>query len=382
MRTTDGDWTFTFCDMVTRQELATLPLTGVDYTRQISGAGKLDAYLPLSDQKVRALDPWMATVPRRTALNVEFQERPVWGGPVLLRDGGDDVDGMTITAITWEGWLHRQRLLSDLDLPSATRFEAAVALLEAIGAVPIEAGGGQGGSIAFGVRTDTPGSGPPAGPYWYRAADVKPLLELLEQLGTDEPLMGMEFRVDITRDEDGLFYPTLVLGEPRLGTRYEDTALTFAYPSGGLLRWKYAEDGGAASNVLLLLGSGSGTAQPFDYLTGDEIGIDELTSGFPTWMEDLRLPDTNDPDVMLDRGAAAMRAGHAASEAWSGVRVDPVQYLGRVSPGDDLALEVVHKRFRSWPQSVTHITRVLGEAVTVGSGGKGDSVKLTIGGAP
>ena len=68
----ESPWTYTFTDMRSGTELAQLPLTGVKYGREISGAGKLGAYLPLSDDRVRNQKPWTAT---RAACRAMFGSR-------------------------------------------------------------------------------------------------------------------------------------------------------------------------------------------------------------------------------------------------------------------------------------------------------------------
>lgn len=369
------DWTFTFCDMRTRRELAVLPLTKVAYSRAIDlEGGQLGAYLHLADDKVRALNPWAATRQRRTALYVEYGDRCVWGGPVMVRNRGSDSEGMTLTAFTWESWLHRQYLLTDLDLvnvPMATVVQQLIARAQVLTDV--------------GFTVDVSGIDPAAAavtPPAYLAREVKPILELLENLPVDTG-MPLEFRIDCVRDPvTGLLAPVLRVASPRIGRSFEDTGTTFAYPDGGLIDWQLPEDGSAANNVMPLLGSGSGDAQPFDVLYDSDAGLDEIASGYPSWMVDRRESDTNDIDVAWVRAVEAMRAGAAGEYVFTGARVRPEAYLGRVDPGDDVALEITHRSLAEWPATVQTITRVLAEEVTVGDGGNGDRVSITIGGTP
>lgn len=369
------DWTYTFCDAVTNVELATLPLTKVGYTRDLSGVGKLGAYLHLADEKIRNLDPWSATIPRRTKVYAEHrgadgQDRTVWGGMLVGAEESDDSDGTVLSCITFEGWLHRQRLLSNLTVAGSTRtfLEQLVARAQVLTDV--------------GIEVDPSG---PAGQVrpaaTYLAREIKPVLELIENLGTSTPI-SLEFRVDCFRDTaTGLFRQVLRFGEPRIGRTYEESRLTFSYPEGGLTKWKRVRDGSGADNVMPMLGSGSGETQPFEILYDDEAGLDEIASGFPTWMRDFQAQDTDVPALIRARGTASMRAGIAGEYVYSGVQLRPESYLGRVDPGDDMALEIAHRSLREFPEPVTTITRVLGESVTVGDAGNGDQVSVTIGGA-
>lgn len=368
--TGNEDWTYTFCDMRTGTELATLPLTKVGYGRDLSGVGNLDAYLHLADQKIRSLDPWAATIQRRTEVYAECRGETVWGGVLTGRDFSSDSDGMVLSCVTWEGWLHRQRLLSDLTLTNQTTrvfLQELVDKAQALTDVGLEVDAGSGPGQ---VRSAT-----------YLAREIKPILELIEDLGTSTAI-PLEFRVDCFRDPvTGRFRKILRFGEPRIGRTYEESRLTFAYPNGGLTKWKLANDGSGADNVLLLLGSGSGETQPFEVLMDEDAGIDELASGYPSWMRDFRAQGTDDMDLIRSRAKAKMRAGIAGEYVLSGVQLRPDAYLGRVDPGDDLALEITAQSMREWPEPVQIITRLLGESVTVGDAGAGDQVSVTIGGA-
>lgn len=388
MPSTTEDWTFTLADARTGVELATLPLVDVKYDRAISGVGKCDAYIHLADPTIRGLNPWAATQPRKTALYVERRcadgvDRCVWGGPVTGRGRASDSVGMTISAMTWEGWLHRQLLLTDLTLDASGPKATAAAI---IGRLATE----QGGDIDLTV--DTTGEDGSPFNHNFLARDIKPALELLESLSTDaasnDPTpLPVEFRIDCYRDEAGIFRKILRVDQPRLGRRWEDTRLTFGYPDGGLEKWTLTEDGTAASNVMLMLGSGSGEAQPWDVLFDVDAGIDELAAGYPSWMVDFRAQDTDRMDIIRSRAQLAMRRGLAAEGVFSGVQVTPEAYLGFVDPGDDIGLDIAHLAFPDEdpalpgvPLPVTYLTRVLGESVTVGEAGRADSVALTIGG--
>lgn len=378
------DWTFTFCDMVTGVELATLPLTNVKYTRAVRSVGTFDAFLHLADQKIRALNPWAASRPRRTTVYAEYGDECVWGGPVLSRAGGASSEGMRLSAVSWEGWLHRQRLLDDVDLRNMTRLEVVEMLLYLARQPTAQ---GDPNVLPFPVIWERQG-GSGLDDFLFLATEVKPILELIDTLVVDGEV-PLEWRIDCRRDPDtGRLGPVMVLGEPRVGRRFEDTQLTYAFnynfPEGGLVDWNLAEDGSGADNYLLTLGSGSGPAQPFEIVTDTDVrgGDGELGSGYPTWMGNRSYSDIDDWELMRARGAEDLRAGLTSEFVFSGVKLRADAYLGLVDPGDDLALEITHPRLEEWPDTVSYLTRVLGETVTVGDGGKADSVSLTIGGTP
>jgi len=376
----DTPWTYTFYDMRTREELAVLPLTGVSYTRAIRGVGGLNASLDLGPDKTRKLNPWRATRGRRTALYVEYGEDMVWGGPVTFRERSDTSEVMSISGVTWEGWLHRQRLMSTiplqrLPLPFALRLLLVNA--QQVTNVGLELFDYIRGGITF-----------PGGDLWnrledvgpYPAEEVKPVLELMEEYPTSVDREA-EFAIRPRRNATtGRVELPMMVGIPTLGRRYEDTGLNFSWPQGDLLHWKLVEDGSGADNVMPLLGAGSGPTQPFETIRDQDAGVDELASGYPSWMRDYRAQDVDDELALRRRGVAEMRTGLASEYVFTGVEVNPTAYIGRVDPGDDVGLQITSKALEEWPAAVTTITRVLGESVTVGDGGAGDSVKLTVGG--
>lgn len=361
-------WTYTFTDMRTGKELAQLPLTRVKYGREISGAGKLSGYLHLADPKVRSQNPWASTRMRRTAVYAERDDGVRWSGPIVYRERGNDSQGMTLTAVTWESWVHAQLLIADLTLLNTPLSSALSAFISRSQAVT---------DIRLTVTT-LPGGGLVSGRFYAR--EIKPILELIDNLGIENGLT-FEYRIDGFRDEfTGELLQTLHYGEPRLGRRYEQTRRTFAYPDGGLIGWKLPEDGTGAKNVLSLLGAGSGALQPFDVVLDSELGIDEIASGYPSWMGDFRAQDTGDMRIIHARAAAAMRSGIASERVFTGVRLDPELYFGNVEIGDDIALAINHISLEEWPATVEYVTRVLAENVEVGDGGKRDQVLVTVGG--
>jgi hypothetical protein len=359
------DWTYTFVDMRSKRELATLPLTGVKFDRVLRGTGKFSGYLPLTDDEVRALNPWGATRQRRTELYIEYGSTCVWGGPVTGRLRQATSQGIELTGMSFEGWLARQRLLTDLSSAGDTR-SVVTALVAAAQA-----------TTSIGLTVETGSVLSPRDWNW-KAREVKPVFDLIENIVTsgDTP---MEWRVDCYRDADGVFQRTLRLGEPRLGRSYEETGLTFAYP-GPCVDWQMPEDGSGADNVMPLLGSGSGDVQPFDVLLDADAGIDEIASGYPTWMRDYRNSDTDDMAYIRSKAITDMRSGINTERILTGVALRaPEFFASGVQPADDMGLEITHLSMPEYPDAVLFLTRLLGMSVTVGDAGRSDSVDVTIG---
>lgn len=88
-------YTYLFCDLLTDTLLAELPLSGVQYSWELNGIGKLSASIPYNDETL-PLDPETASTPGRTAVYVDRDGVLVWGGIVWTRQ--DTTGGKAIQA--------------------------------------------------------------------------------------------------------------------------------------------------------------------------------------------------------------------------------------------------------------------------------------------
>lgn len=98
---------------------APLPLSGVNFSRQMKGVGELRASLQLADETVRAMNPWELVLPRKTGIvvvrsvlvdedeNIE-QHSVVWHGVVWQRKPVPETGRWEIVARTVEfNWARR-----------------------------------------------------------------------------------------------------------------------------------------------------------------------------------------------------------------------------------------------------------------------------------
>jgi hypothetical protein len=372
-------WTYTFCDLLTDDELAVLPMTGVNFDRGVSQVGALSGHVNTTDPDVRALDPWAATTPRRTALfverwNPETQRDDLrWAGIVWGRTRSAGSAGLTLVGATFESLLAHWLLHDDL---TATQRTAAQAVADVVAAIQARPGAG------LGLVVQSDGSPMVRRDRTWRRSDIKTVLQILDSYAeTDTPI---EYRLDVARAGDR-FTKTVLIGEPRLGARYADTGLELAYPDGALLDWKFTEDGTVGDNAGVAVGkvpdgSPSGTVPPSVVIEPSALGTDELAAGFPRLMRGMTFSEETDPANFTALGVGDLLAGLATAEGvWSGMRVRTDQLpLGSWFPGDDAALSVVHPSFREWPAPAGEVVRILAEKVTPGEGGRPDSVELTV----
>ncbi|MGP3752211.1 hypothetical protein [Streptomyces sp. IBSNAI001] len=78
-------YTYLFCDLLTDELLAELPLSNVSYSTELNGIGTLSGVIPYSDETL-PLGPDAASVPSRTTLYVDRDGVIVWAGIVWTRE--------------------------------------------------------------------------------------------------------------------------------------------------------------------------------------------------------------------------------------------------------------------------------------------------------
>jgi hypothetical protein len=104
-------YTYLFCDLVTDQVIAELPLQQVTYETMLSGIGTLRAFVPLNDETL-PLDPIGSTVGGRTALYVDRDGVIVWGGIMWTRQLA--AGGITIQAAEFLSYYQRRYVTKTL----------------------------------------------------------------------------------------------------------------------------------------------------------------------------------------------------------------------------------------------------------------------------
>lgn len=267
---------FFTADMLTGRPLAELPLDCSQYSQALSGTGAATATLTLTDGK---FPYWRnVTTERRTTLNILRDGVVVWGGPILKRhpiSGGDQVE---FTATTWEGYLARRRIKSDLIFDSADLFDiirAIVANMQSIG----------GGNVRMRVDTQLAGHVQTITYNGYARTKVLDAITHLSQL-----VPAFEFSVSVDRDTAGYFTPTLHLALPRFSMNYPPILVELP---GAVVTYDYPEDGANAANAVTGIGKGDG-ASMLTYEAVDSAG--ELAEGYPIYEDELSAKEEDDPD--------------------------------------------------------------------------------------
>src|SRR3954452_18427812 len=254
-------------------------MTGVAYDTAHRGVGQLTGVIPTTDPKVRALDPWAATAPRRTSVFVEYDGTPVWAGILHSRDRDPNTYGLKIGAATYETWLASTYLLADADYRGA-----GLGAPGTLGGLVTTAQSYPNSNMRLTPVAARAGAQQVVAGQLYQASDVKTLAEYFNGWVTrwGQPI---EWRVDVTATSTGQYVLNLLIHEGTFADGRDPW--TLHYP-GDLLNWSDGEDGTGQDNVMVgaAAGATTGTVQTklFSVATADQVGSDELGAGYPVRM--------------------------------------------------------------------------------------------------
>lgn len=379
-------WSYTFCDLVSGDEIATLPVEGATFEEKLNGVGAFSGMVPTVDPEVRALDPWAATEPRRTALYIEHDDVVQWGGIVWGRSRDQDTAGLNLTGATFDSFLEFLYLRTDADFVGA-QLGPMTTTASLLAQVQAPAGANIGlESYYFGDGT---GENRLDG-FLYKRTALRSMAEMLENFAADNQVT-LEWRTDVTKENgryvrrlavyDGELIGPLVLDDdaPTLPpTVYPVSPLELAYP-GNLLTWTDAEDGTTSANAAI--GSTSGeNGEIFAAVDATALGSDELAAGFPLQTTTLSggsnlspLNLTYQTGVLLyDR----LAQGHEITNVTLRAHVPA---LDTYRAGYRADLGISHVSFREWPDPVRYEGyRIVKKKITVGGPSSADAVSLDL----
>ena len=383
------EWSYVFCDAVTDAELATLPVSDVTFEKVLNGTGKLEGFIPTVDPKVRVLDPWAATEPRRCVVYVYLGEELIWGGMIWQRVRSHDGAGLRITAATFDSWLATQILTADVNVTERTAAQIMATALAGVQAAP-------GANLGFQVvgiygenATGSVATAEKRTLLWRRTDTADFLTRMGSFLTAAEPV---EWRIDLEPRADGRVAKKLLIGEPRLGSTTEVTGLYLWYsatqPGSTLMSFTDLDDGAVQSNAAAgSIPDPDATADTalfqrlWSYHESAEIGNDEIAAGFPRVMRGLATMDRNIRNqAQLDTAVLATVAdGMSQGKTMSNFSVaahgpDLVSY----EPGDNVDVDITHPAYREFPKPTSMKLRILGRRITPRSPGVPDKVELSV----
>lgn len=334
-------WRYTFCDLLTSTPIAVLPLIDADLTEVIGGAGDGTGRVPLLSTRIRRLNPWAATTPRRTIcyaqrlllVNGRAVAAPVmWHGIVWgrVRSGFS----LNLKMSTPESYYDRR--LTPAKTWTAT--DDATMLKELFQLAEAEAAG------HLRLTYDTPLAGV-VSDRTMLLTDRKTYLEIAKSIATAGD--GLDWRIAPGVDPaTGAFTRTLTCA-PRLG-RTGLQELTWQTRSRSraqneVIGYELEEDGTNVPNRVHGLGDGTGDTQLYTVVNASDVGNTELADGFPLLEAVLPAGTSYKTVATLDRhcrGVLLAAKAHDARINGLTVRGDRAPSVDRYILGDELTLNL------------------------------------------
>lgn len=333
-------WRYTFCDLLTNQPIARLPMVDVDLTEIIGGSGPGSGKIPLGSERVRRLNPWAATQQRRT---ICYAQR------VLYRDGREVAAPVLWHGIVWgrtRSGTHLNLKMSEPEsyyakrqVPARTwNMDDATMLRRVFETAESEAAGHL--SLQYDIT--------PAGVVSERTVlreDRKSVLEIAQSIASAGD--GLDWRIRPGIDPaTGAFTRTLTVA-PRLG-RTGLTELTWQTRSQGraqneVMGYTLEEDGTNVPNRVHGLGDGQGENQLYVVVNASDVGNDEVAAGYPILEDTLPAGTSYKTLATVDRHTRGrLLAAQQTEERITGltVRGDRAPTVDRYTLGDEITLNL------------------------------------------
>lgn len=374
-----ASWKFTFCDLLSDDPIAVLPLRDADLTETIGEAGPGRARVQLDSEHARVHDVWNGTTPRRT---ICYAQR-------VVRRAGVEV----AAPVLWHGIVWgRTRSGRDLSLIMATpesyyahrlvrwnrtykRWDDAKMLRHVFQTAEATPSGGLGllyTDTLAGVTSDRTLVGD----------DLKTVLETASSIAKGGD--GLDWRIRPGIDPaTGRFTKTLEVA-PRLG-RVGVPELRWQTSSRGrapneVIAYTYEEDGTGIANLVVGLGAGQPPAQLRSTATAAQLGIAELALGWPLLERQYSGGEELKQQATLDRHTlGVLAAGYEAEHRVTGltVRGDLSPTLDRYTLGDEVRLDLDDPL---QPTATTVLGRVVTRRIAPGQPGRTERVAMELGG--
>lgn len=369
-------YTYLATDVRTGAVLAELPLSGVDFSRALGGAGTCKGSLALRrERRVPTSDgtdyatvigtdrnDLDATAPARCALWVDRDGVLLYGGPLWSRRS----DGRTLNVESagWLSYLGSRRIRTPLTITGA---DPALALVAAV----THAQAPTGGDVRIDTSLVTASGGSPV-TYSVEALAGTTYKEAMDAIAAAG---GMDYAIDVGYDPvTGLPRPYLWVGRTR-GRVAVDTGLVWEYP-GNLLSYDLSEDGTSLRTNTDVVGNGEGTAM----LRASAASPGLVDAGYPLLDEYYAYKDETSQAALTAR-ARLIQSRNAEvrmfiSKAVAGGSSDPV--VGSFTEGDLAQVKITDDRF---PDGLSTHLRLSSFRVYPGGSGTPETVELSFAGA-
>lgn len=378
-------YTYLFCDLMTDQVIAELPLADVTYSTELNGIGTLTATIPYNEETA-PLDPEAASTPGRTAIYVDRDGVIVWGGIIWTRQPNSRVSKQ-IQAAEFMSYYQRRYIKTTLSTDTSAILNTAIvpggqrlyteqkylawALLTYANAQPY-------GNPRINVDglTGTPHGVTRAATYY--GFERPEIYKAFSELASADD--GFDFGVEVgwTASVNGqppLRYRRVKSYYPRRGRTAAASGLVFVKggPGSTILEYDWPEDGTATATEVSALGAGTGEAKVSAVAQEPEL----LDAGWPLLETVTTYDSVIDPAQIKGLAAAELTARSGAqTNPTFVVTADDDPAFGSYSVGDE-ALFVIDPEPIS-PAGRSGVLRIIGIENTAAAGP--ERVRLTCAG--
>ncbi|HEX6468500.1 MAG TPA: hypothetical protein VF069_05340 [Streptosporangiaceae bacterium] len=367
-----GRYSYYVADLGTGVVRDELPLRGVSFSTALNDAGEFRGQLVLGDPRIAVHEPSTAVAPGRTALYVERDGVPVWGGVVWTSRYSSADRTIEIDAAGFLSYFDHRRVLPSTydsaadDLATLATSYTDVDQTEIVRDLVRQAQAQPGGDIGIEPAETEPAAAPILRTISYPGAQLKSVGEALRELAALED--GPDVLFDVAHAPGGGMVRRLLVGTPMLGQ--QGSPYVWEYGA-NLVSYTWSEDGSSTANRIFALG---GTR---DGDQGQLIAVAaDQTTGSPLAETEVSYLDIMEPDVLRSHATAALAAVSrpvVLPELTVRADLDPV--LGSYHVGDD-ALIVINDAF--FAAGVQFSARIIGIAVTPGDDAAEEEVQLTV----
>ena len=323
---------YLFADLLTNNILAELPLTGVQFGKELNTAGSFTGHMLLTDDRADVYAINSQTIPGRTALYVDRDGTIVWGGIVWGRSYDSQGQAVVFQGREFESYFEHRRIVTTYSASAVDQLTVAKALVDQVQAVTS-------GSIGIVVPSLTSGI---TITKTYNGYEQKPLAEALYELSRSDT--GFDWNIDCAYDSTGAIVKTLDLAYPRRGEVFasNDPAIAVLEFPGNVVAYTYPEEGGSIANVMYGVGAGSGEGK----LSSTKTSTAQISDGWPVLETSVSLTDYTDQTLLDNLTLAHLNAVinpvvamTVITEAYN----DPI--LGSFKTGDDVRVRITDPRF-------------------------------------
>lgn len=316
-------WRYWTQDALTGIQLhPALPLTGVEFTRELNGPGSFVGTLA---PRFADSNP-LVVAPGRTLIYVEADGLLRWGG--IIWRAQPEADQYTVEAAGWSSYLHRRHdHHGELGGRGPYVYADPCQVIRDIWAYAQEQPDGNLGVVVdatvSSARVGTPAE--PLHSYWY---ETPVLGEMVDDLVSEDD--SPDYTDWCAYQTGGAVARRLRLGYPRLGARRSDISFRSGVNIVAAVPVTYSAD--EYANTIIATGSGEGTARRF--------AVDSVRDGGLRLETVLALPDVNGNDVLGRRARAERTRRQVMGQVASiQVRHHPNAPLGSWQIGDDVMVQ-------------------------------------------